>query len=137
MSCADTTATDTAAEPNYAADYLYRWQTYDGCNVRLDYAMTRKGACYEGVDDVLIGWPLGTKHSHHDYRNYLRDPGLVSGVETAKDFDRDTTVPDEAMDSGLRQAGRELWMVPGQDDFIWLVGGDHAERWPQGSVACA
>lgn len=137
MSCADATATDIGAEQNYSAGYLYRWQTFDGCDVRLDFAMTRMGGCYEDVDDILIGWPLGTTHSHHDYRVYLRDPGLVTGVKSAKDFERDATLPDGALDSGLRQEGSELWMVPGQDGSIWLVSSDHVERWPQGFVSCA
>lgn len=137
MSCADADATNVEAEPAYAADYLYRWNTYDGCSVRLDFVITRRGGCFEDVDDILIGWPLGTTHTHHDYRIYLRDPQDVTGAQTGGDLELDATLPTEAMDTGLRQEGSELWMVPGEDEFIWLVSPDSIERWPQGSVACA
>ena len=137
MSCADADATDVEAEPAYSVDYLYRWNTYDGCSVRLDLVMTRRGGCFNDVDDILIGWPLGTTHTHHDNRIYLRDPQDVTGTQIGGDLELDATLPSEALDAGLRQEGSELWMVPGEDEFIWLVNPDSIERWPQGYVACA
>ena len=80
---------------------------------------------------------LGTTHSHHDNRIYLPDPQDVTGTQTGGDLELDATLPTEAMDTGLRQEGSKLWMVPGEDEFIWLVNPDSIERWPQGYVACA
>jgi hypothetical protein len=137
LSCADATATDVAQEPAYSADYVHRWRTHDGCDVRLDFAMTRRGGCFEGVDDILIGWPLGTTHSHHDYRIYLRDPGHLSGEESGDGLQLDATLPGAAMNMGLRQENNELWLIPGDDEFIWLMNEDSIERWPQGYVSCA
>lgn len=131
LSCADKAATDTAAEPDYSADYLYRWQTSDGCDVRLDYVMTRSGACFDDVDEILMGWPLGRTRNHSDSRIYIRDPSQVSGVKSASDFDGDAVLPGEAADTGLRQDDGQLWMVPDDDTFIWLRSSENVERWPQ------
>lgn len=132
MTCADATAVNLDEEPHYSADYLHRWETHDGCEVRLDYVMTRTGACFDGVDEVLTGWPLGTTSRRpHEYRIFFRDPGGVTGVKTAADFDPDASLPAGAMDTGLRWDGNGLWIAPDDDTFVWLVGADHVERWPQ------
>ncbi len=57
--------------------YLHRWQTRDGCQVRLGYIMTRTGGCIGGVDDLLIGWPLGAPEEQ-GARIYTRDPNTTS-----------------------------------------------------------
>jgi hypothetical protein len=136
-SCSDTLATDVEQEPSYSADYLHRWHTHDGCRVRLDFVMTRRGACFDGVDDILLGWPLGTTHTHHDNRIYLRDPERLSGEESGEALQFDATLPGAAMNTGLRQENNKLWLIPGDDEFIWLVNEDSIERWPQGYVSCA
>gem|GEM_PF-5149548 len=131
ISCADTTATDLAAEKSYSADYLHRWQTYDGCDIRLDYVMTRSGGCISGVDEILTGWPLGSTHDHHDYRIFVRDPQGTSARENAIGFDPQAPLPANTQDTGLRQDGAALWMIPGDDAFMWIVNGASVERWPK------
>jgi len=139
ITCADTTATDLQAEEDYSANYLYRWQTYDGCAVRLDFIMTRSGACVAGVDEVLTDWPVGLTHDHHDYRLFVRDPNGVSTPENAKGFDPHASLPPGAEDTGLRQGGSALWMIPQEAQFIWIVGSEGVERWPRerSQIACA
>lgn len=140
MSCADETAIDLSAEPDYSADYLHRWRTHDGCEVRLDYVMTRSGACFDGVDEILMGWPLGTTHQNpHDYRIFFKDPDGVTGTEAASNFDPDSSLPPHAVNTGLRWDGNGLWLVPGDDTSVWLASDDHVEYWPQEleAVVCA
>ena len=133
MSCADPRATQIDREPNYSANYLSRWQTFDGCDVRVDFVMTRSGGCFDGVDDVLMGWPLGGTNSHHNNRIFIRDPQGMTSHQAAAGFDPEALLPTAARDTGLRQDGVEMWMVPNKDDFIWLVG-QTTERWPQERV---
>src|SRR4051812_21634343 len=80
VDCSARDITNLSAEPSYSANYLDRWKTADGCPVRLDVLMTRRGkeACGgERVADILMGWPLGQVHSGsrpYPYRIYVRDP---------------------------------------------------------------
>lgn len=98
--------------------------------IRLDYVMTRSGGCFQGVDEIVMGWPLGTD-SHSDSRIYIRDPSHVSGVKSASEFVADVALPGDATDTGLRQDGSELWVVPNDDASVWLRAGENVERWPQ------
>src|SRR5438046_135349 len=79
-SCSTKGGHDIGLEPPYSAGYLHRWQTADGCPVRLDYLMTRSGEGSCGgtrAADLLIGWPLGTSSDGKGYRIYVRDPENV------------------------------------------------------------
>jgi hypothetical protein len=117
------------AEPNYTARYVEHWRTDDGCEVRLDYVLLRTGGCFEGVDDLLVGWPIGEPHAKpHDYRIFLRDPNGTTPNEAR--LDADASIPTEARDSGLRWDGYSLWFSPEDDSAVWLMGRDHVERWP-------
>ncbi|HEV2755777.1 MAG TPA: hypothetical protein VG318_08380 [Actinomycetota bacterium] len=132
VSCENEAATDVSQEPDYSADYLQRWQTADGCDVRLDVAMTRTGGCYgDETADLLLGWPLGSS-SEDDARIYVRDPRNRFGdAATSAAFREDTALPPDARDTWLRQHGStQLWMVPGDDAFVYLVYPDDTERWP-------
>ena len=131
-------ALDIKAEPDYQATNLQRWQTRDGCEVRLDYVMTRTSGCMAGVDDLLIGWPFGESHRKpNDARIFVRDPSGVTG--NADEFDADAAIPDGALDTGLRWDGFALWLITEEDEAVWLQASDHTERWPREdpSVACA
>lgn len=137
-------ATDLNEEPRYSATYLHRWTTSEDCAVRLDIIMTRRGpdACGGAkVADILIGWPLGSSHDEHrPYRIFIRDPENVFGdSETAAGFDADGERPADAVDTGYRQEGAELWMRPDDDAFLYLVYADRVERWPHdpNPVVCA
>lgn len=128
-------ATDVDREPRYSANYLHRWLNAEGCPVRLDIIMTRRGPNACGgmrVADVLMGWPLGSSHQNpHPARIFVRDPHNVLGdVRISDAFDGNAEVPDDALDTGYRQGDAELWMRPGDDAFIYLVYGDRVERWP-------
>jgi len=128
-------ATDLNEEPPYSANYLHRWTTSEGCTVRLDILMTRRGpdACGGAkVANILMGWPLGSSHhKHRPYRTFVRDPENVFGdAEVADAFDDAAERPADAVDTGYRQEGAELWMRPDDDAFLYLVYADRVERWP-------
>lgn len=127
--------TDLSQEPGYSANYLHRWTTEDGCPVRLDVLMTRRGpdACGgANVADILMGWPLGKSHAdHRAFRIFARDPAnILHGPKISHAFDGDAELPADAIDTGFRQDEAELWMPPGDDAFVYLVYSDRTERWP-------
>jgi hypothetical protein len=127
--------TDLDEEPSYSANYLHRWTTREGCPVHLDILMTRRGADSCGgpkAADILIGWPLGSSHhDHQPYRIFVRDPhNVLRDAETSSAFDDDAELPTDAVDTGYRQDGTELWMRPDDDAFVYLVLADRVERWP-------
>jgi hypothetical protein len=126
---ANTTATDLHAEADYSATYLYRWQTYDGCAVRLDYVMTRRGGCIAGVDEVLTGWPFGSTHDHHDYRVFVRDPSGASASKNAKGFDAHASLP-QCGGHGTPSG----WLCPLDDPRrVWI----HLDRCERGNRTVA
>jgi hypothetical protein len=132
--------TDLSREPNFSANYLHRW-TKDGCPVRLDILMTRHGADACGglkVADIVMGIPIGAPQRPRSTRIYLRDPTGVFGQNVPqKLFDSDTNLPSKAVDTGYRQRYEslwseevQLWVVPGEDSFVYVVFPDHVERLP-------
>ncbi|MFN2587831.1 MAG: hypothetical protein ABR613_06925 [Actinomycetota bacterium] len=133
ITCDDEEATDLSLEPDYSAGYLQRWHTADGCDVRLDVVMTRTGGCYGGdTADLLLGWPLGSS-SEGASRIYVRDPENAFGdAATSEAFRADAHLPSGARDTLLRHlyGPPQLWMVPGDDSFVYIVYQDHTERWP-------
>lgn len=66
-------------------------------------------------------------------RIYVKDPtNVFNDDETATAYRPATILPKNARDSGYRQDGVELWIVPGDDRFIYLVhGDDEVHRWPR------
>jgi hypothetical protein len=117
-------------EPNYSADYLFRWETENGCPVRLDVAMTRRGACFNAVDEILLGWPPLSVMEGGDARIFVRDPSnRFRDRKTADAYDPTADLPADAEDTKLRQDGAELW-ADANGDAIYLVNNDHTELWP-------
>ena len=130
VTCDNEQATDLKQEPGHAEDYRQRWQTADGCEVRLDVVMTRTGSCYGPATGVVVmGWPFGTAR---DERAYVRDPGNVFGDSRVAGLVREeTALPPDARDTLLRQYGTpQIWLVPGDDSFVYMVYADRIERWP-------
>jgi hypothetical protein len=121
--------TDLAAEPSYSAPYLHRW-SIDGCAVRLDVLMTRDSSC--GPTDLLMGTPLGASSESGGPRIYVR--GDTTGLGgRATGFQRDAGLPTSATDTGFRQGGNELWIVPGDDSFVFVryPQEGRVEAWPR------
>jgi hypothetical protein len=127
---------DLSLEPRYTeAQRLERWTTSQGCDVRLDVLMTRRGPEHCGwqrATDILMGDPLGASHMQGPARVYVRDPDNVMGdPAVARAFEEDTDLPIGARDTGYRQDGVELWMDPTDDGLVYLVSEHAVERWPQ------
>lgn len=125
---------DLSKEPNYPVNSIHRWRTKEGCQVRLDVLMTRQGeeACGgPRVADILMGTPLGKTPERSRARIYVKDPeNVFRDNETSRLYDPDAEVPQEAVDSGYRQDGAALWIVPGDDRLLYLVHEDRIEAWP-------
>lgn len=128
--------TDLSRESHSQVDYLHRWATTDGCAVRFDVLVTRRGedSCGgERVADLLMGTPLGTSTKNSEPRQFVRDPaGILVDRRTSQAFDPNARLPPGAKDTGFRQDGVELWMRPDRDGLAYLVDGDRVEAWPLG-----
>lgn len=121
---------DLTQEPDYDVDNLSRWQTNEGCDVRLDVALTREGGCYEGVTHIVMGWPPLSVSTPKNTRIFVRDPNNVAGNEdTAGRYRADIELPDNAEDTRLRQQGKELWLDR-DGKAAYIVNDDHTELWP-------
>jgi ABC-type amino acid transport substrate-binding protein len=76
-------------------------------------------------------------------QQFLRDPeGVLSG-EVVVAYDGSASLPDAAVDTGLRLESMEFWAEPTDDpsgpEAVYVVEGDSVERWPRTreEVACA
>jgi hypothetical protein len=129
-------ATDVAREPNWRMYGDYRdWKTTDGCQVRIDVMAERTGTehCgFEAASVIITGIPFGARYTDDSNdAQYVRDPENVFGdLGTSMAFDPDAELPSGAVDTGLREGRRELWVVPGDASSVYLVTGDVTERWP-------
>lgn len=123
---------DLAEEPAFDADYLHRWQTADGCPIRLDIVMLRDGGECLPEPEILLGAPPGSAMGKHNTAVYVRRPDpAVRSATVVSGYDSNASLPPHAEDSGFRRDGAELWTDPGDEDFVYLVEGDRVERLPR------
>lgn len=135
---------DVASEPDWRqyADYL-PWTDTEGCLVRIDVLAERPGPDHCDWQDsrvLIAGDPIGSPYTDSaDDVEYVRDPNGVYGVDAfVNGFEDGVDLPEDAVDSGYRQAGRQLWFSAGDPDAAFIRSGDNVERWPRGEVpGCA
>jgi hypothetical protein len=128
---------DVASEPpgwRELGDYR-EWTTADGCLLRIDVLGDRPGPEHCGFESarvIVTGIPVGERYTDaSDDAEFIRDPDNVFGdPEIAAAFDPNAELPADAEDTGFRNEGSELWIVPGDDSAIYLVTGESVERWP-------
>jgi hypothetical protein len=111
------------------------WRTSDGCLVRIDVMAERPGPehCdFQSALVIITGVPCGARYTTIlDSAHYVRDPENVFGdFGTSFGFDPDAELPAVAVDTGLREGDRGLWVVPEDETAVYLVLGDTTERWP-------
>ncbi|MFI6938673.1 hypothetical protein ACIBI4_05340 [Streptomyces sp. NPDC050418] len=74
-------------------------------------------------------------------RGYYRDPEGVLGDSDLlhASYDGDTRLPDDAVDTGWRHDGRELWLAPDKKNAYVRTADGKVERWPGSSerIGCA
>lgn len=101
---------------------------------------------------LLISWPPGRVDADWvtsdiddgTVRMYVRDPeGLFAGGglfpgSLVGEFDADADVPASAETSGLHRGDWEIW-TSADDDALYLVGPERAERWQRARtyIGCA
>ncbi len=120
-------ATDVGSEPDWRryADYR-QWSTADGCVVRIDVLADRPGPAHCGFEAARVittGIPIGARYTDESNGpNYVRDPDNVfDDPAIASAFDPHATLPETAVDTGLRQPGTELWVDLTDRSAIYLV----------------
>ena len=65
------------------------------------------------------------------FRQYIRDPlGVMGQAGLLESYNGDVDLPTDALDSGYRSGGLELWFTPA-DIAAYIVGPDIVERWPR------
>ena len=127
---------DLASEPQLWRQSGYGTWYRAGCLVRVDVITDRPGPdhCDWGNTRVLVfGSPIGAPFTGTDNDvQYVRDPANEYGYGFDAMFDSHDTLPANAVDSGYSTDHEQLWTVPGDDAFIYLVLRDRTERWPKG-----
>ena len=131
---------DVASEPEwrqYAANAP--WNDTEACLIRIDVLAERPGPDHCGWEEsrvIITGDPFGTRYTNAATDvEYVRDPNGVYGVaEFVEGFAVSAVLPGNAVDTGYRQDGRELWLAPSDPDAILIRDGDNVERWPRGEV---
>ncbi|MEX2555883.1 MAG: hypothetical protein WEB06_09645 [Actinomycetota bacterium] len=95
------------------------WTNSAGCKVRRDIVALRYNSCSAAdIREILIGTPLGNPTTHGTTRVYVRDP---SGRYGSAPFDRRVDLPAGAVDSGFRFDAQQLWSIPADDDYLYVV----------------
>lgn len=127
--------TDLTEEPDYTANYLYRFRNRDGCEVRLDVMMYRKPGsdhhCAPWPPEIVLVNPVDVPFTAEP-RIYVRDPdGTWAAPSLPFGFDPNVALPSGARDTGYESDAGRLFVVPDDDRFVYVVQDDRAERWPQ------
>ena len=131
---------DVAHEPNWRPYAEYApWTDRDGCLLRIDVFADRPmpDHCGWGSARVLItGSPIGTPYRTADESvHYVRDPdGVLERPGLTESLDLHATVPPEAVDTGYRLGDVEVWHIPGDESFVWVVSPEGVEKWPSGET---
>ena len=89
-----------------------------------------------------VGWPLGTPARNvGESRTYVRDPEGVLSLrpEIASGFSADVRLPADAVATGYRSGGLELWLSASESDWwAYVKSPVGTERWPRAEgVLCA
>ncbi len=131
--------TDVDTEPPlWRGAAVYRdWTTTEGCLLRIDVVGDRPGPAHCGWQDarvIVTGSPVGAFHTGPgNEQTFVRDPQGVFGVpELTAGFDTHATLPHDAVDSGYRQGGTQLWSASSDPGAVFVKSGDVVERWPRG-----
>ena len=131
------TDTDMSQDPDLAP-YVRGWTTVAGCDVRRDViAMREGGGCYpDSIRELLMGEVLGQPWSGRDgTRIYTRDPdGSANEAFATAALLVDIQMPEDAQDSGYRYGDLELWTIPGDQQYVYIVSSDTVEGWPLGRI---
>ncbi|HSW42862.1 MAG TPA: hypothetical protein VLM76_10165 [Patescibacteria group bacterium] len=98
--------------------------------------------CYPGALLLSLGWPLGrTMVTDLDGRQYVRDTDGRYLDRTSGAFVARASLPSDALFTGYRYEGNELWIAGSTADHeIYFVrSGGVAEAWPRAPafLACA
>jgi hypothetical protein len=122
-------ATDMSKDPPYK-DYVKAWTNSAGCKVRRDIVALRYNSCTAAdIREILIGTPLGNPTTPETTRVYVRDP---SGGYGSAPLGARVALPSGAVDSGYRFGAQQLWSVPADDAYLYVVSADVVEAWPKG-----
>ncbi|MDP9442883.1 MAG: hypothetical protein M3P83_00445 [Actinomycetota bacterium] len=99
------------------------WTDQNGERVPTSIVRSRPGPEH-------CGWQRATFLTLGRDRTFIRDPGgLIDEDSLRGTFRADAALPDDAVDTGYRHAGRQLW-VAADDSAAFLVASDRTERWP-------
>jgi hypothetical protein len=75
-----------------------------------------------------------------DFRRhaFVRDPdGIFGSEELAMPFEASSRLPNDAVDTGYREGGRELWRGASTwPDAVFVISDGGVERWPRLIVGC-
>lgn len=132
----DGAITDVSTEPPGVRQtgWYDIWRTADGCVIRIDVIAGVPQHCgLVGARALSLGDPPGSRmRDGGDALTYIRDPmNLLGDAATARAFDADADLPENAVDTGFRhRTGQQLWLADDDLSAIYLVAPHSVERWP-------
>lgn len=109
------------------------WRGADGRPATTDIVYSEKGPGHCGWDQTVF-LTLGP-----DGIQYIRDPLGDLADETVMAFDPDVALPDDAIDTSLRNDKWHLFTVPSGSAVFMRTGDGTYERWPRARepIGCA
>lgn len=122
--------TDMTKDPPYR-NYVKGWTDTAGCRVRRDViALRESGGCgREDIREIFFGTPLGNPTTPETTQIYVRDPRGQYGERPLR---KDLALPVGARDAGYRFGESQLWTLPGDVTYVFVVTRDRVEAWPRG-----
>ena len=109
------------------------WRDASGDPVRTDIIFSSVGPAHcDWQRTVLL--TLGAEHTQ-----YIRDPYHDLADQTVMSFDADAPLPDDAVDTGLRNDEWHLFTIPSGRAVYMRTGAGTYERWPRtrDAIGCA
>jgi len=117
-----------AAEPCVPSDpapaEVVEWSTSDGCAMPIDVLHSHPGPAECGWE--LIDYLVTDNGTYHwDPVNFL---SYVDGQPRNRTF-KTADLPEGATDSGMRRGDEALWRDIADDEFVYVISGDFADRY--------
>jgi len=138
----DATPGEATHIPSEPATWLVNWTTHrwsnsEGCPIRLDVILHSPGSDHcdrQTVEFITIGATLGesiledgtiSKNS----RRFYWDPEDVLKRTGRGETRSVADLAGDAVDTGMRHDGRELWLSSTEPAELFVVSGDEAQIW--------
>lgn len=92
--------------------------------------MARGGGCIP-EPEIVVDCPFGNTGLGSTDQIYVLQPDPeLRRSDVVEGYNEGAELPEEAVDTGLRKDGKELWSVPSNDRSVFVVEGDSVIQVP-------